>query len=94
MQGDLISGVLLPLILAFIMFSLGLGLTVDDFRRIFTQPRALLVGVVCHFVLLPLGSTTIEGVDTDLCSVGSCAMPCSRPCVPARRRPRGCRQRC
>ena len=54
MQGDLISGVLLPLILAFIMFSLGLGLTVDDFRRIFTQPRALLVGVVCHFVLLPL----------------------------------------
>ena len=54
MQGDLISGVLLPLILAFIMFSLGLGLTVGDFQRIFTQPRALLVGVVCHFVLLPL----------------------------------------
>ena len=54
MQGDVVSGVLLPLILAFIMFSLGLGLTVGDFRRIFTQPRALLVGVVCHFVLLPL----------------------------------------
>jgi BASS family bile acid:Na+ symporter len=53
-QGDLISSVLLPLILAFIMFSLGLGLTVDDFRRIFTQPRALLVGVVCHFIILPL----------------------------------------
>ncbi|RAR54133.1 UNVERIFIED_CONTAM: hypothetical protein C7454_106178 [Acidovorax defluvii] len=44
MQGDIVSGVLLPLILAFIMFSLGLGLTVGDFRRIFTQPRALLVG--------------------------------------------------
>lgn len=54
MQGDLISGVLLPLILAFIMFSLGLGLTVGDFQRVFTQPRALLVGVVSHFVLLPL----------------------------------------
>ena len=54
MQGDIVSGVLLPLILAFIMFSLGLGLTAGDFRRIFTQPRALLVGVVCHFVLLPL----------------------------------------
>ena len=54
MQGDIVSGVLLPLILAFIMFSLGLGLTVGDFRRIFAQPRALLVGVVCHFVLLPL----------------------------------------
>lgn len=54
MQGDIVSGVLLPLILAFIMFSLGLGLTPQDFRRILTQPRALLVGMVCHFVLLPL----------------------------------------
>jgi len=34
MQGDIVSGVLLPLILGFIMFSLGLGLTPVDFRRI------------------------------------------------------------
>ena len=54
MPGDLISIVLLPLILAFIMFSLGLGLTLGDFRRILVQPKALMVGVVCHFVLLPL----------------------------------------
>ncbi len=54
MQGDIASGVLLPLILAFIMFSLGLGLTPQDFRRILAQPRALLVGMLCHFVLLPL----------------------------------------
>lgn len=54
MQGDMVSGVLLPLILGFIMFSLGLGLTPGDFRRILAQPRALLVGVLCHFVLLPL----------------------------------------
>lgn len=54
MQSDMVSSVLLPLILGFIMFSLGLGLTVDDFKRIFTQPRALLVGAVCHFVILPL----------------------------------------
>lgn len=54
MQGDFISSVLLPLSLAFIMFSLGLGLTPVDFRRILAQPRALIVGVICHFVLLPL----------------------------------------
>ena len=54
MQGDLVSGLLLPLALAFIMFSLGLGLTTGDFVRIVRQPRALLVGVLCHFVLLPL----------------------------------------
>ncbi|MGW8389990.1 bile acid:sodium symporter family protein [Pseudoduganella sp. HUAS MS19] len=54
MQGDIVSTVLLPAALAFIMFALGLGLTPADFRRIVTQPRALLVGVLCHFVLLPL----------------------------------------
>ncbi|MDO5626599.1 MAG: bile acid:sodium symporter family protein [Pseudomonadota bacterium] len=54
MQGDVVSGVLLPLILGFIMFSLGLGLVADDFKRIFGQPRALVVGAVCHFILLPL----------------------------------------
>lgn len=54
MQGDIVSGLLLPLALAFIMFSLGLGLTPADFARIVKQPRALLVGVACHFVLLPL----------------------------------------
>jgi BASS family bile acid:Na+ symporter len=54
MQGDIVSGVLLPAILAFIMFSLGLGLTPFDFARIVRQPRALLVGMLCHFVLLPL----------------------------------------
>lgn len=54
MQGDLAANLLLPATLAFIMFSLGLGLTVSDFARILRQPRALLVGVVCHFVLLPL----------------------------------------
>ncbi|WP_373990398.1 bile acid:sodium symporter family protein [Duganella sp. BuS-21] len=54
MQGDLLSSVLLPLSLALIMFSLGLGLTPADFARIVRQPRALLVGVLCHFVLLPL----------------------------------------
>lgn len=54
MQGDLVATVLLPLSLAIIMFSLGLGLTAADFRRIAAQPRALLVGMVCHFILLPL----------------------------------------
>lgn len=54
MRPDIASSVLLPASLAFIMFSLGLGLTVADFVRILRQPRALLVGALCHFVLLPL----------------------------------------
>lgn len=65
MQSDAISGVLLPLILAFIMFSLGLGLSVADFRHILRQPKALIVGVICHFILLPLvafGLVTAAGL--------------------------------
>jgi len=64
-QSDAISGVLLPLALAFIMFSLGLGLSVNDFRNILRQPKALIVGVFCHFVLLPLvafGLVTAWGI--------------------------------
>lgn len=65
MQSDAISGVLLPLVLAFIMFSLGLGLSVSDFRNIMRQPKALIIGVLCHFILLPLvafGLVTAWGI--------------------------------
>ena len=44
----------LPLALAFIMFSLGLGLTVDDFFRVARQPRDFLVGIVSQVLLLPI----------------------------------------
>lgn len=54
MQGDVLSSVVLPLGLAFIMFTLGAGLQLADFRRVFQQPRAFAVGVLCHFVILPL----------------------------------------
>lgn len=54
MQPDALSQALLPLGLMFIMFSLGMGLTLLEFKRVFASPRAFLAGVVCHFVLLPL----------------------------------------
>ena len=54
MQGDLIVQVGLPAGLMLIMFSLGIGLTLADFRRVFAYPRAFMVGVLCHFLLLPL----------------------------------------
>ena len=54
MNGDWLSALMLPLMLAFIMFSLGLGLLPTDFRRIAAHPRAFFLGVLCHFILLPL----------------------------------------
>lgn len=44
----------LPLALAFIMFSLGLTLVVDDFRQVLTRPRAMAVGLVGQMAMVPL----------------------------------------
>jgi bile acid:Na+ symporter, BASS family len=43
----------LPIALAIIMFGLGLGLTVGDFRRVAKHPKAVAVALACQLVLLP-----------------------------------------
>src|SRR4051794_38264438 len=47
--------VVLPIALAIIMFGLGLSLTVADFKRVALAPRAVLVGLFCQTLLLPVG---------------------------------------
>ncbi len=49
-----VTDVVLPLALAFIMFALGLGLTFDDFARVATRPRDFVVGALSQIVLLPV----------------------------------------
>jgi BASS family bile acid:Na+ symporter len=46
--------IVLPLSLVFIMFSLGLGLTPDDFKNVARYPKAFSVGMVNQMLLLPL----------------------------------------
>lgn len=48
-----VTDVVLPIALAFIMFALGLGLTFDDFAQVAKRPRDFLVGAVSQVVLLP-----------------------------------------
>ncbi|HEV2812543.1 MAG TPA: bile acid:sodium symporter family protein [Solirubrobacteraceae bacterium] len=43
----------LPIALALIMGSLGLSLTLDDFKRVFTAPRGILIGLGNLFVVSP-----------------------------------------
>ena len=45
---------LLPLALAYIMFTLGTGLTVKDFKIIVTYPKAFFIGLVNQVVFVPL----------------------------------------
>jgi BASS family bile acid:Na+ symporter len=36
------------------MFSLGLGLTINDFLRVIKYPKNFLVGFICQVILLPI----------------------------------------
>ena len=51
---NIVTDVILPLALAFIMFVLGLGLTSADFLRVIKQPRDFFVGAFSQIILLPL----------------------------------------
>ena len=43
-----------PLILAFIMFSLGIGLSLENFKRIIKQPKDFFVGALSQVILFPI----------------------------------------
>ncbi|MBM3509013.1 MAG: bile acid:sodium symporter family protein [Alphaproteobacteria bacterium] len=58
----ILTDVFLPLSLAFIMFSMGLALVIDDFRRVVTAPKAFAVGALAQMVLLPLVGFSIVTV--------------------------------
>ena len=51
---NIVTDIILPLALAFIMFVLGLGLTGGDFLRVIKQPRDFFVGAVSQIILLPV----------------------------------------
>ena len=50
----IINDVILPLSLAFIMFSLGLGLSINDFTRVFFKPRDFMIGLFFQIIVLPI----------------------------------------
>jgi bile acid:Na+ symporter, BASS family len=56
---EFVGDVLLPASLWFIMFSMGLSLKLEDFGRVFSHRRALLVGAGSMLLLLPVLGTII-----------------------------------
>lgn len=53
MQASLLTNLLLPLALGVIMLGLGMGLTLEDFRRVARYPRAVITGLLLQVMLLP-----------------------------------------
>jgi len=51
---DQTSAIILASSLAIIMLGMGLSLVVGDFKRIFTQPKSIVIGLINQLILLPL----------------------------------------
>ncbi len=43
-----------PIALAIIMYGLGLGLEISDFKQILKKPKDFLIGISCQIILLPI----------------------------------------
>ena len=50
----MIIDIFLPLSLIFIMFTLGLGLTLNDFINLLYKPKAFLIGIINQMIILPM----------------------------------------
>ena len=58
----MILKIILPVALAFIMFTLGLGLTISNFRNILRYPKVFIIGLTNQMVLLPLVAFLIASI--------------------------------
>ncbi len=54
MESSYLTIVLLPLAIGIIMMGLGLSLTIDDFKRVAIYPKAVIIGLVCQMLILPI----------------------------------------
>ena len=58
----MIFAIFLPLSLAFIMFTLGLGLTISNFKNVMTYPKAFLIGIINQMIILPFVAFLIASI--------------------------------
>jgi len=54
MQSNLIISLGLPLVMFVIMLGLGLSLRLEDFTEVLARPKALVIGLACQLLVMPL----------------------------------------
>ncbi len=54
MESSFLTAIFLPLALFVIMLGMGLGLTVQDFKRVLVEPKAVVLGLIAQLIGLPL----------------------------------------
>ncbi|MEL6320120.1 MAG: bile acid:sodium symporter family protein [Cyanobacteria bacterium J06626_14] len=54
MESSFLTTFFLPLALCIVMLGMGLGLTLNDFKRILLEPKAVILGLIAQLILLPI----------------------------------------
>ncbi|HEY3403364.1 MAG TPA: bile acid:sodium symporter family protein [Ohtaekwangia sp.] len=73
-----LSKLIVPL-MQILMFGMGTGLSFRDFARVMQMPKGVIVGVLCHYIIMPLVAFTItrlfsfpDEVAAGIILIGSC----------------------
>ncbi|MDC0602206.1 bile acid:sodium symporter family protein [Aliiglaciecola sp.] len=53
MQDSVLTQLILPMIIALIMFGMGLSLVIGDFSRVVKMPKAIIAGIAGQIILMP-----------------------------------------
>jgi BASS family bile acid:Na+ symporter len=61
---DAVSNAILALSLIIIMFGMGLSLRMRDFAAVFLRPKAIIIGLVCQLIVLPIVGFTLIKIFT------------------------------
>lgn len=56
-----LSGLILPL-LQVIMFGMGTELSIKEFLAVVKKPRGILIGIICHYTIMPLLGFTLASI--------------------------------
>ena len=54
MESNFLTAVFLPLALFIIMLGMGLSLTLNDFKRVLVEPKAVILGLIAQLIMLPV----------------------------------------
>lgn len=49
-------------LLMFVMFTMGVTLSIDDFKRVITKPKAVIVCTLLHYIVMPLAALILAKV--------------------------------
>ena len=74
----MIINIFLPLSLVFIMFTLGVGLTIKDFKNLLLEPKAFALGIFNQMIILPIVAfsiITVIGLTNEI-AVGLMILAC------------------